>query len=284
MFHIGASHKCDSCHMSKEQHDKRHKEIASLIQSLHRIDQEEDVPSTPTTPVFRQNNDNNMPFINRNPDVDGDIQMSDGSSEGNDTAVVQIRQTPSMRRQDRQRAKIDKSNAKALNRKNIGLFQTLITPRNLIEKVGEIIHGDLIVLPTMTLEEGDEILDGIIQMYEDFDNEVVQKNPGLKGQKRRTSDPRDSINKLELSLIREIMVELGVRPSNTKCSKERNRVVARVADAIYADIEQVSNEAREIKKRKAAYFAFAGERAKQAIVHNNKITNWETGEKLTGNQ
>lgn len=81
--------------------------------------------------------------------------------------------------------------------------------------------------------------------------------------------------------ITDILGRLGVGASSTtKLTKDRKNALRRLYDAIEKDLVCVENEEREIMMRMAGYWRFANKRTYNYMVRKNELWDWATGDKL----
>lgn len=80
--------------------------------------------------------------------------------------------------------------------------------------------------------------------------------------------------------ITTILLRLGISSPPLHPHKERKPLVTRLRHLIAADLECVDNEERETMMRMAGYWRYANRRTYNAMVRNNQLWDWETGAKL----
>ncbi|KAK2839254.1 hypothetical protein FQN49_006324 [Arthroderma sp. PD_2] len=286
MFHIGNSHKCEPCRKSNDLHEKRHKEIASLIEQIHDIDRGEGARTMkftgrvgvlePTNPILTPG---------RHVIKDGRAVIRRGVSDARQP--LQRTQSVKDRRAEKKAMKLEKSMAKTVKRQASRPFVPGIVLASSVEQVGKAIHGTSQLESTIGPQDADAFFVSCIRRFEDLEQQAqelaVKQETGVAGSKDskvRERGDYSSVNKVELPMIREILAELDIRINHKGSDKDRKALLIKVADAIFLDITLVSKEARETMRRSAGYWRFVNKRTYNAMVRNSKIVNWETGEKL----
>ncbi|KLJ09621.1 hypothetical protein EMPG_14947 [Blastomyces silverae] len=296
MFLVGGAHKCDSyarpihkvgplafglhkltakrcrCLMSNEQHQKRHREIATIIQEIQTLETNDD--TTSTRKFKRTKKIANGQEHNTN-SAAGDASWTKEENSDKDNSGKPVpKLLPALRRLQKQKAKIDRVSSQ--QRKSRFTFRSTIVLRSRLVEMGAAIHRSKIC-PTMTPEIALGALLSSIKLSQELKSELEKLSSQTK---KRKGDGLLSAHR-RLGYIQEVMETLGVPPPHTaEISKGGQILLDRVALAIFEDIQIVGNESRETLRRMLSYWRFASKKAYHAMVQNNQIVNWETGERL----
>lgn len=147
-----------------------------------------------------------------------------------------------------------------------------------LRRVAVAIHGSSEADPLTKPDEASRVCVDSIKQFQRLQVELQQ----LSEKRVKGSPPKgkNSWSKLDLPIIQEILTRLDIAVP-TQIKKDRKELLNKAAEAIYADIELVANEARETMKRCTSYWRFASKKTYNAMIRNNQLVNWETGEKLS---
>ncbi|KAL1952943.1 hypothetical protein VTO42DRAFT_3927 [Malbranchea cinnamomea] len=307
MFHVGASHKCDACLRSNNMHEKRHREIAELIQDIQDIDSKELEAGNQSRSVEEQGCTRNLLTIKRSmmlllapPSVHVKVPAK------TDTEAMKRFQSCKARREVKQAAKLEKDQRKARRRRQEKINGQRPVSQELIERVGAAIHGPSPSFASVKPGELSIKLLECINLHRSLESQL--QKPKTPPKRRGGSKDREPSSKLQLDYVRQVLCKLDV-PPRSNCTKERMELVEKAAKAIYQDIELVSKEATETLRRFAAYwksvwtlgilpfdthknpcikvsretnqsYRWANKKTYNAMIRQNQIINWETGEKL----
>ncbi|KAF3482209.1 uncharacterized protein GIQ15_04968 [Arthroderma uncinatum] len=291
MFHVGNSHKCDSCGKSNELHGKRHKDILTLIEQIHALDRGEQSRGSKFS--------NHTTIFDRAPLTPGRNVVR--AARG--IALLTLGDSPSSlrrtlsakdRRAEKKAVKLEKDMTKNMKRQANRLTVPGVVLASSVELVNKAIHGTNHLESSISPQEADAFFVASIRRFQELEHQIQElaakreatKHVELKDGKvsspaREKGDYR-GVNKLELPMIREILAQLAIRVrlNENGYDKDRKVLLMKVADAVCSDIMLVANEARETMRRSAGYWRFVNKRTYNAMVRNSKIVNWETGEKL----
>ncbi|KAK2736390.1 hypothetical protein FQN57_000767 [Myotisia sp. PD_48] len=280
MFIMGNSHSCEPCRNSNALHMKRHKEIAEIIHKIHEIDGDIEPGSRRSSIASRSALEDGVD-VNSRRGSEYRVKKSNELKRG-----ASVRE----RREQRRATKLEKDITKALkHQEKLGSAVPLSIQT---DKVDKAIHGDDLDADadnSMTPQRAQAVLVTCMKKFQELQNQKEEQHS--KSPDRRRPEPSgntcsspengdNGTNKAELPLIREIFAELGIRLKTDGSSKERKTLVAKAAEAIYGDIEAISNEARETMKRATGYWRWANKRVFNGMVRNSYLVDWETGENL----
>ena len=77
-----------------------------------------------------------------------------------------------------------------------------------------------------------------------------------------------------------IVHKLGIRSVVTNNSKHRKSLMAKLQEAVKADLLCIANEDRDTMERMAGYWRYVNRRTYNVMVRNNQLWDWSTGAKL----
>ncbi|EFR02393.1 hypothetical protein MGYG_05389 [Nannizzia gypsea CBS 118893] len=285
MFCIGNSHKCDPCRKSNDLHEKRHRDIAELVEKIHEFDRD----GGRTVKFVRRIGGPDGPILTpRIPEM----MLAKAAIMRSLGQTMSLKGTPSAkdRRAEKKAKKLEKSVAKSIKRQVGRATVPGIVLASSVEQVNQAIHGISKLESSLSPEDADTFFVASIKRFQELEQEAQEtaaiKRDAHGGREKSASPGKEkaeygNVNKYELPMIKEILDALNIRINNGNADKDRKQLLTKLGEAIFADLELVSNEARETMRRSAGYWRFANRRTYNAMVRNSKIVNWETGEKLT---
>ncbi|KAM5436587.1 hypothetical protein McanCB21832_002322 [Microsporum canis] len=284
-------HKCEPCRKSNELHEKRHRDIAALVEQIYDLDRGEGTRTIKFADRVNALSENNTAL----PSVWNKVKGSRGAITRSTNQNPSLKRTQSIkdRRAEKRAIKFEKSVAKSIRRQASRPAVPGVILASSIEFVGKAIHRTSLLESSWGPEDADAFFVAGIQRFQALEKQAREAAAKLEpngannelrekvGSPSRERGEYGGVNKAELPIIREILAEFNIRINERNSSKDRKALLTKLAEAIFADMETVSNEARETMRRSAAYWRFANKRTYNAMVRNSKIVNWETGEKLT---
>jgi hypothetical protein len=306
MFHKGNSHKCEACRNSNEQHDKRHREIATIVQKIQLLDAEAPDAASPKRALARSSSSRYQvprktslaPFRARYPENDesdnekggrtrkaasqvslrhslGRVLVRLPDNENSDSEGIgslghesmQRSASCKVKRELKQAARLAKATSRALQRQEQSKGPGIVSSAA-AQRVDIAIHGNQKSCHSASPEDFALVLLESIELHRRLEGELTK----LK------RDDHSESNAIELGYVREVLISLGVQPFRQGGSKERRSLVHQAAEQIYHDLELVANENRETLKRSCGYWRYASKKTYYAMIQNNRQVDWATGE------
>lgn len=253
--------------MSIEQHEKRHREIATIIQEIKNLeihDKPVSIRKSKRTKKISNGEEHKLGSPGGNANGTGEANSGENNSR------KPVLKTPALRRLQNQKTRIDQRRTSKFT------FGSKMVLRGELVKINAAIHKSLKLRPTLAPEGALGVLMGSIKLSQELKSELGKLNHQSK---KRKGDSLYSTHG-ELKYIQEAMARLDVPSHATEISKMGQTLLDRLALAIFEDIQTVGNESRETLKRMLSYWRFASKKAYNAMVQNNQLVNWETGERL----
>ncbi|WEW57399.1 hypothetical protein PRK78_002866 [Emydomyces testavorans] len=183
-----------------------------------------------------------------------------------------------IKREEKKALKYAKSTGKALRRQSMSDPFTIIT-NEAVEKVNDAIHGSCKLLSSMSPEEVKEVFIKNLALYNELQMQLAHIKPSDEAKYDNKYEALTA-SRLKLKYVQEVLDKLGIQPTRPKENKERKALIYKMLNIIFLDLEYQANEARETLRRAAGYWRFVNKRAYLAMVENNKMISWETGEKI----
>ncbi|EFE37308.1 hypothetical protein TRV_08046 [Trichophyton verrucosum HKI 0517] len=278
------------CRKSNELHEKRHKDIAALVDKIHEFDRgERDLTlkfaDCTNGPVLYDRRTNLTPAM-------GVMKLAKAAVLRSLAPPETLKRTLSAkdRRAEKRAKKLEKSVAKTIRRQACRPKIPEVVLASSIEQVNKAIHGISKPESSLSPEDADTFFVASILHFQEVEEQArefaMKQDAHGRYHESKTPSPGKykveygNINKYELPIIREILTKLNVSIEKDNADKDRKHLLVKLGEAIFADLELLSNEARETMRRSAGYWRFASRRTYNAMVRNSKIVNWETGEKL----
>ena len=282
-----------SCRKSNELHEKRHKDIAALVDKIYEFDRGEG-----NLTLKFGDGTNGLVLYDRTTNLTpamGVMKLAKAAVIRSLGQPESLKRTMSARdrRAEKRAKKLEKSVAKTIRRQVCRPKIPGVVLASSVEQVNKAIHGISKLESALSPEDADTFFVASILRFQEVEEqarEFAMKQDAHGGhghhESKTPSPGKDraeygNINKYELPIIREILAGLNIRIDKDNADKDRKQLLVKLGEAIFTDLELLSNEAREIMKRSAGYWRFASRRTYNAMVRNSKIVNWETGEKLT---
>lgn len=275
-----------SCHTTVELHDKRHRQIASIVQNIQRLDR---VPLT-VKPVHTKTKKEERRKCWDENDADPEpkdsiqelgVEWDDQSSTLNEEESEDKQQYwPA---ESRKAAKAERKTAK-----NQARFR-VITQDDL-ENVQRSLHPELGAgaEPEKQVQNGQGLTD----------NKTIEDNIAFTNHTFNWGSLRRSVHQKKLiaaknsrkpvilsldgqnEIFNPILINLGVRVNVLKPTKERKSLETKLRNAIMEDILAFQNEEEEKMQRMAGYWRYVNRRTYNEMVKNNELWDWATGQKL----
>ncbi|KAL1981068.1 hypothetical protein VTN96DRAFT_3093 [Rasamsonia emersonii] len=282
MFRLGCSHKCEPCRNSLEQHDKRHREIGTLVREIQEMDNDNGSSS-----AGLDEGEEDWVDIDARTEASIDdllqLQSNDESQPSSSSSLsssLPSSPSPLLRkstRNQRSAAKHAKQLARVLKRKQKLRPVSPGLTAEFIEKIQLAIHEySAASFSTADRERVNQALLKDIQI----ERRIQQQEDHHLVKSSKTA----ATAALEIGHIRNVMSSLGIEPptptSVARESKERRTLLEKLGNAIKVDIETVANEARETMTRQASYYRYADRRTYNAMVRNKQLFDWQTGKEL----
>ncbi|KAL9595734.1 MAG: hypothetical protein Q9179_004863 [Wetmoreana sp. 5 TL-2023] len=291
LFYVGNSSKCDACRKSAELHDKRHREIATFILKIQKIDEDTGAILSPIANRKRKTRKSDAFAEFKGPpalmDIDEESEWADSSTLNDGDAESTISHTPSMKEHFSQRQPTKAERKKARQSSLV----RVITPE-LMRIIDAMLH------PGSHSSEDTENRPGDGQSAALAHHQVIKDNISFNThcfwptfmrqrvhtkkllQANGTGKTPPSKNAQEDPEITSIIERLGVPPTSVYGTKERGNLVKQLRNAINDDAEKVDNENRDTMMRMAGYWRYVNRKTYNFMVRNNHIWDWATGQKL----
>ena len=280
------------CGNTIKAHNKRHLEIAEIIQAIHRLEGS----STKDSPLYNnkrkaKKRDDSDP----NPSDDGNLHVgrvdhereiewdSNSSTLNNDEDdPKEGKQCWSGGMENADVRKAAKAERKAA--KNQVLFE-VITPQ------------DLALVDKALHPESDQQASAAFKSQGLADNHTIDENIAFNANTFKWSKLRQTVHMKKIArnnggkqktntpeqdneILSPIFASLGISTHLSKANKQRKSLDAKLRAAILGDIVAFKNDQVETMQRMAGYWRYANKRTYNEMVRNNEIWDWATGEKL----
>ncbi len=311
---LGEAHKCEAyvplttisypprlltryyhrCRRSRETHDKRHREIAVLVEAILELDGTNGL-STPVSGTKRKARKSDDLF-----DIARDVdEVSVHESDLLDNASVKDQDTapPSLCTPNLKGAKREQKLKKAERKMAKSQSRVKVIATEEISRIADVIHPRP---PDGTLNakidfrrNSDDLLDSklvaeniaYVSATSEHHNSRIRHDYGAKkAAKSKATPPAQTPTTPGPSGSDDetvgILGRLGVKIVVLTASKERKGLIAKLQDAVCADLAVVDNEDRDTMMREAGYFRYVNRRTYNAMIRNNQIWDWVSGRKL----
>ncbi|KAL8916792.1 MAG: hypothetical protein Q9172_006115 [Xanthocarpia lactea] len=289
LFYVGNSNKCDACRKSTELHDKRHREIASLILKIESLAENEKAILSP------------VPNERRKPRKSGVLELE------------YFRESQALERIGEEDEWADTStlNDDDLDLKRPGLLgENFIPGRTTKAERKQARHSSLlkVVKPALmdrihaALHPQSDPLEGKSNKSGDSNNsalahKIIEDNISFNNNCFKPGSMRQSVHAKKLLKsncisktpskvaqdeigITAILEELGIAPSPVRASKEHATLLRQLRSVIRDDIDKVGNENRDTMMRMAGYWRYVNRKTYNFMARNNQIWDWVTGQRL----
>ena len=311
---LGEAHKCEAyvplttisypprlltryyhrCRRSRETHDKRHREIAVLVEAILELDGTNglSIPVSGTKRKARKSDD----LFDIARDVD---EVSVHESDLLDNASVKDQDTapPSLCTPNLKGAKREQKLKKAERKMAKSQSRVKVIATEEISRIADVIHPRP---PDGTLNaksdfrrNSDDLLDSklvadniaYVSATSEHHNSRIRHDYGAKkaAKSKPTPPPQTPTTPGPSGSDDEsvgILGRLGVKLVVLATSKERKGLIAKLQDAVCVDLAVVDNEDRDTMTREAGYFRYVNRRTYNAMIRNNQIWDWVSGRKL----
>ena len=275
-----------SCHTTVELHDKRHRQIASIVQSIKRLDRVH--ISVKPLRSKKKRNKRRKCWDESDADAEQKDSIQERRVEWDDQFSTMDEEEAEDKQQHwtaetRKAAKAERKAAKNQARFNV------ITQDDM-ENVQRSLHPEF--RETAKKEKQGQNGQGLT------DNETIEGNIAFNTHtfdwnclrqgihQKKIIRANESRNPVILSLEEEnevldpILSGLGIRVNVFKSTKERKSLETKLRNAIMEDILAFQNEQAEKMQRMAGYWRYVNRRTYNEMVKNNELWDWATGQKL----
>ncbi|KAL8874862.1 MAG: hypothetical protein Q9198_006705, partial [Flavoplaca austrocitrina] len=280
-----------SCRRSTELHDKRHREIASLILKIESLDNDEEatLSSVPSGKrKHRRRNTLELEYFQNSQALKGSGEyddwadtstLNDENLETTNPGVIGMKDnhaTARMRKTERKQAR------------SSSLLQ-VVTP-GLMETIEAVLHPDAHPLDIFSDGLGPSL---DMTLARNIIKENVGFNPSCFKPASRCQDVHakrmlksNGIGKIPSKVPRNevamnaILRNLDIKPGSKRSSKERVTLLKQLRIAIRDDIDKVKNEDRDTMMRMAGYWRYVNRRTYNFMVRHKQIWDWATGQTL----
>ncbi|KAK0512006.1 hypothetical protein JMJ35_005134 [Cladonia borealis] len=286
LFFVGQSHHCEACHTTVELHDKRHRQIASIVQSIQSLDR----VHVSVIPLHSKKKRDKR--RKRWDESDADAELKDSTQEGGvewDDQSSTLNEEEADDKQQywtaetRKAAKAERKAAKNQARFNV------ITQADM-ENVQRSLHPEL----EKSAEEEKQTQNG----QGLTDNKTIEDNIAFNNHTFKWGRLRQSIHQKKIikandsknsavpdleaqnDFLDPILSILGIRVNVSKATKARKSLETKLRNAIMEDVLAFQNEQDEKMQRMAGYWRYVNRRTYNEMVKNNELWDWATGQKL----
>ena len=283
------------CRKSLELHDKRHRELAVLTQQIRSLEEETGIES-PLTEKKRRTLKNSVSRLFESDDetycvnsvgAEMEVEWADSSTMCSLEDELDIKRMPVF---DTKENKAMKKTYKA--ERKIAHNQTrlkIISPED-IRNINDALHPQ--GTPGYDQASRSQNRDPLV------DNSTVAAGIAFNTRTFRYSALRTAVHDKKLAkalrtrtpqtphspdhgiILSGILLKLGVVLDVAHAPKNRKVLIARLGDLIQADLLAVENEARDTMMREAGYWRYVNKTTYNAMVKQNKLWDWNTGQKL----
>ena len=275
-----------SCHTTVELHDKRHRQIASIVQSIQILDR----LHVSVIPLHSKKKRDKRRKCWEESDADAELNdtIQERGVEWDDQSSTLNEEEPEDKQQHwtaetRKAAKAERKAAKNQTRFNV------ITQADM-ENVQRSLHPEL----EKSAEEEKQAQNG----QGLTDNKTIEDNIAFNNHTFKWGRLRQSIHQKKIAKANDsrnstipdleaqndfldpILRSLGVRINVSKATKERKSLETKLRNAIMEDILAFQNEQDEKMQRMAGYWRYVNRRTYNQMVKNNELWDWATGQKL----
>lgn len=274
------------CNTSREVHDKRHREIATLIQAIQKIDSDHHSTLSPSDNRQMRASPGCKPRHIRADSNTTDETVADGWEESQDQLNEDDTSPPPL---PSTKENIHSKKAQRAGRKlakNQAKFSGITNED--VNRVDKALHppqSSQAGLPGSTL---DPLAHSAIEANIAFNpstfrysslRQTVHTKRLLKNNGPAKSDEGD-IQIKEAASLAIILYRLGITTTVLHNPRERKSLLAKLHETIRYDLECVANEDRDTMMRMAGYWRYANRRTYNVMVRNNQLWDWTTGAKL----
>ena len=271
----------DRCSTQREQHHKRHRDIASIVYRILRLDDSNSATTSPLPGRTRWSKVDDQSEVTNDDEDDSDYseRTSSAATEWTDPndPKDEIELKPATRREKKAARKVARDKARF---SGLGQYE--------IDRISEILHPK----ESSRNDEGNGsdplqcsiIEDNIAFNAHTFKYSSLRTNIHTKRLIKNNGSSKDD-NPLKCQYqdaeITTFIRQLGIDPSESKSpSKGRRPLLVKLREGIRDDLKCVENENRQRMIRKAGYWRYANKRAYNDMIQRREIWDWETGAKL----
>ncbi|KAL9597118.1 MAG: hypothetical protein Q9219_005340 [cf. Caloplaca sp. 3 TL-2023] len=287
---MGNSNKCDACRKSAELHDKRHREIATLLLNVRRIDDEEQAVLSPITNGKRKTRKSDILGAFKMPqgleNIHGESEWGDSSTLNGDESDSTSLESPML---------VEKYTPKRLikaerKRARRSCHVQVITP-GLMKTIDAVLHPESSP-HNDRLEKSGETRDASSSKRIIEDNLAFNPNCFKLSSIRQSvhmkkllkangvgSVPSSKDSREDTDMI-SIVEQFGILAYPVHSSKERSVLMKQLWNAIRDDAEKVENENRDTMMRMAGYWRYVNRKTYNFMVRQGHVWDWTTGRKL----
>ncbi|KAI9778007.1 MAG: hypothetical protein M1839_008412 [Geoglossum umbratile] len=237
------SHKCDPCRKSREQHYKRHREIALVVRKIHEWDARNEL----TAPTKGRRKTNNSP-------------ITTGEGGGSSASQVPALTSPKDKR--------EKKLAEKQRERNTPLGVSSAA----INDVDRILHPPA----TSSIADNGNGFDEWLRANLTYNAREIRFRRLPDPFKVAIADGGRAREKF--TLLVNLLAELGV-DVNKSTSRDRKVLVTRLTDIIIRDMTVVNNESREVEMRRGGYWRYVYRGTKDEMDRTAEEWIWGEGEK-----
>ncbi|KAI9705449.1 MAG: hypothetical protein M1836_006204 [Candelina mexicana] len=276
MFFIGEAHKCEACRKSAELHDKRVREIGTLLEDLKQVD----VANRPETLRLGNQRRESVEPAEDVFSVVSDTSIAP-STFGDDENTGSTANPNRIRLRRKENKAIKKARNWTTSRPQITVLTTeyvqfihdaLKTPKP--EPLGTRSHS--------RNNSNSLRRDGIIAENLAYNSKTVSYHRWVAGRKKEAKSTLQSKAESKYQEVpSEILARLGVEVYVQGASKERKSAVSKLCEAICNHLTTVENEERMTMMRMAGYWRYVDRKQYDLMKENNQIWDWTTGHKMT---
>ncbi|KAI9821823.1 MAG: hypothetical protein M1827_002405 [Pycnora praestabilis] len=278
-----------------ELHNKRHREIGELVQSIQQLDCPDSIKTPMSIKKRKTAGGENDTVIagsaNREQDYsqrEATVETSSDNLDENNYADFNEQRDCTPRTKEKGHGKRAKKAAKKAARCYSGI--KILTSEE-VQHISNVLHPQK-SNPLRTRSESRVNADRL-------DNPIIKANLSYTARtfeyyqwegRKESGPPKPSKGKgvakalegkSDIESFADIFKQLGVRISGQTGSRERKNLLSKLCEAIQTDLSMVENEDRETMMRMAGYWRFVNKRAYNNMVANHQIWDWKTGAKLT---
>ncbi|KAI9776911.1 MAG: hypothetical protein M1835_005375 [Candelina submexicana] len=276
MFFIGEAHKCEACRKSAELHDKRVREIGTLLEDLKQLD----LANRPETLRLGNERKESVEPAEDVFSVVSDISIAP-STLGDDENTGSTANPNRKRLRRKENKAIKKARNWTTSRPQITVLTTeyvqfihdaLKTPKP--EPLGTRSHS--------RNNSNSLRRDGVIAENLAYNSKTVSYHKWVAGHKKEAkSSSQSKAASKDQEVPSEILARLGAEVSVRGASKERKSAVSKLCEAICNHLTMVENEERMTMMRKGGYWRYVDRKQYDLMRANNEIWDWTTGLKMT---
>lgn len=272
-------------------HDKRHREIAVLVEAILQIDGTNGI-STPVSGVKKKARKSDDLFdIARDADdtsvYEADLLEDSSVKDPENTPPTPYTPTTKEAKSAQKQKKAERKLAKSQSRVKVISTDDI---RRIADAIHPAVTGNPLGAQSHSHQNSDDPLNSqlvadnvaYVPATSEYYKSRIRKDYGAKKAAVKSKatpappqTPRPSSDKIVIILGR-----LNVKLIVLAASKERKSLVTKLQDAIQTDLRIVDNEDRDTMVREAGYFRFVNRRTYNAMIRNNQIWDWVSGRKL----